>query len=139
MSVEFIYASLHFTNWRQLHLLLLSLISSERMVDDAISIAMATKENLTGQRNMFKGVTSKMQNITRILSTCRAPNACLACSIDHSHLRHGPCAVLMAANEHWLTSRVVGCCAALSCAAAVHMYVCGNTGVCAGSWRHRPQ
>lgn len=73
--MEFIYASLHFTCWRQLHLLLLSLISSERMVDDAISIAMATKENLTGQRNMFKGVTSKMQNITRILSTCRAPNA----------------------------------------------------------------
>lgn len=42
-------------------------ISSERMVDDAISIAVATKENLTGQRTMFKGVTSRMQNITRIL------------------------------------------------------------------------
>lgn len=68
-------------------MLLLSLISSERMVDDAISIAMATKENLTGQRNMFKGVTSKMQNITRILSTCRAPDARFTCSIDRSHLR----------------------------------------------------
>ena len=38
--------------------------------------------------------------------------------------------LLMAANGHWLTSRVVGCCAALSCAAAVRVQVGMQMCVC---------
>jgi Golgi SNAP receptor complex protein 1 len=39
--------------------------NSERVVDDAISIAMATKENLTGQRTMFTGIATRMQTIAQ--------------------------------------------------------------------------
>ena len=79
-------------HWSLSRLLLLSLISSERMVDDAISIAMATKENLTGQRHMFMGVTSKMQNITRILPESPPMHTILymwqCCEESHSDPRH---------------------------------------------------
>ncbi|XP_064392385.1 Golgi SNAP receptor complex member 1-like [Halichondria panicea] len=37
---------------------------SERLADEAISIAMSTKENLSHQRNVFAGVTNKVSSIT---------------------------------------------------------------------------
>jgi len=40
---------------------------TDRLADDAISIAIATKENLSHQRNMFTGVTSRMNAVTSIL------------------------------------------------------------------------
>lgn len=40
--------------------------STDRLTEDAISIAMATKDNLTHQRSTFGGVTSKMNALACI-------------------------------------------------------------------------
>lgn len=44
--------------------------STDRLTEDAISIAMATKDNLTHQKNTFGGITSKMNAITCIQIFC---------------------------------------------------------------------
>eukprot|EP00118_Oscarella_pearsei_P004023 m.16703 g.16703 ORF g.16703 m.16703 type:complete len:244 (+) comp27074_c0_seq2:479-1210(+) len=38
--------------------------NSDRLTDEAISVAMATKENLTSQRGVFGGVNSRMSTLT---------------------------------------------------------------------------
>ena len=41
--------------------------STDRLTEDAISIAVATKENLSNQRSVFSGTTGRMQAIASIL------------------------------------------------------------------------
>uniref|UniRef100_A0A3Q2WWR1 Golgi SNAP receptor complex member 1 n=1 Tax=Haplochromis burtoni TaxID=8153 RepID=A0A3Q2WWR1_HAPBU len=43
--------------------LLLTVYSSDRLMDDTISIAMATKENVTFQRGMLKSIQSKVNTL----------------------------------------------------------------------------
>eukprot|EP00794_Sanderia_malayensis_P014410 gene14410-15911_t len=41
--------------------------NSERLADEAIGIALATKENLNSQRNVFHNITKNIGNVTSIL------------------------------------------------------------------------
>lgn len=47
-----------------LYILFMSANSSERMVDEQISIAIDTKEGLSNQRAAFKKIQSRMNDIT---------------------------------------------------------------------------
>ncbi|XP_010113825.1 PREDICTED: Golgi SNAP receptor complex member 1-like [Chlamydotis macqueenii] len=51
-------------NIAQIHRLLAwTFISSDRLIEETISIAMATKENMTSQRGMLKSIHSKMNTL----------------------------------------------------------------------------
>ncbi|KAJ8312597.1 hypothetical protein KUTeg_009970 [Tegillarca granosa] len=50
--------------------------NSERMIDDQISVAISTKENLESQKKMLGGVTQKMNSIMSILLLSLGVNMC---------------------------------------------------------------